>query len=218
MKDFYEKRKKGENESNICELIRNDSIEDFIVHINEMNIPLGMTIKPSIFETHPLLIKNKTTLIEYAAYFGSIQIVQYMINNNIELKPSLWIYAIHSNNAELINLLEQNNIKPEDESFEECFKESIKCHHNEVANYINDNFLNQQNENENINFDKNAVCYAFHYHNFDFFPNNLKNNEFIFFYACKYDHILIIEYLLTTQKIDVNKSIVLNITFFKKNK
>lgn len=36
--DFNDKRKNGENDSYICNLIRNDSIDDFIVYININNI------------------------------------------------------------------------------------------------------------------------------------------------------------------------------------
>lgn len=36
--DFNDKRKNGENDSYICNLIRNDSIDDFIVYINRNNI------------------------------------------------------------------------------------------------------------------------------------------------------------------------------------
>ena len=83
------------------------------------------------------------------------------------------------------------------------FKEAIKCRHNEIANYIYENFLDQHNEIEKINnnFSKNVVCYSFHYHNFANFPDiKLTDNEFIFHYACKYDYFNIILYLLTTQK------------------
>ena len=66
-----------------------------------MNISLLSTIKPSIFEINKYLI-------EYAAFFGSIRIFQYLRFNNIELQPSLWFYAIHSNNTEMIHLLERD--------------------------------------------------------------------------------------------------------------
>ena len=64
--------------------------------------------------------------------------------NNVKLTSSLWIYAIHSRNAELIHLLEENGIESEDKTFEECLKESIKCHHNDIANYIKENCLDEK--------------------------------------------------------------------------
>lgn len=68
--DFYEKRKEGENDLRICQLIREDLIKDFIVYINLNNVPVDSTIRQSIYETNSLLLhKSKVTLIEYAAFF-----------------------------------------------------------------------------------------------------------------------------------------------------
>lgn len=52
--DNYEnKRSKGENDSYISILIQNDSIIEFISHINFIHLPLSSTIKRSIYETNP---------------------------------------------------------------------------------------------------------------------------------------------------------------------
>ena len=55
-----------------------------------------------------LYFKKKPTLIEYAAFNGSIQIFQYLKMNKVELNEELWSYAIHSGNAQIIHLLEEN--------------------------------------------------------------------------------------------------------------
>ena len=52
-----------------------------------------------------------TTLIEYAAFFGSIQIFKYLVKNGVELYPSLWNFAIHGNNPELISFLEDSGLR-----------------------------------------------------------------------------------------------------------
>lgn len=70
---FDSKRRIGENESNICELIRNDSIDQFIEYANQSNFLLSSTVPSSIFETNHFLLQNEPSLIEYAAFFGSIQ-------------------------------------------------------------------------------------------------------------------------------------------------
>ena len=68
--NFDQSRHEGENPSKICSLIRQDSVEDFIAHVHKNIIPLSSIIVPSIFETNSFLIKKeKTTLIEYAAFF-----------------------------------------------------------------------------------------------------------------------------------------------------
>ena len=59
------------------------------------------------------LIKNPT-LFEYSTFYESIQIFQYLKTNQVKLTPSLWLYVIHSNNAEMIFLLEENHVELED--------------------------------------------------------------------------------------------------------
>lgn len=46
---FEEKRQEGENDSHICSLIRNDSVEEFIAYINSNSISLSSKITPSFF-------------------------------------------------------------------------------------------------------------------------------------------------------------------------
>ena len=149
--DFYEKRKIGENDDEICKMIQNDLIDEFITYVNKNCYPIKSTIKSSIYETNYFLLKkeneyfsNGISLIEYAAFFGSIQIFNYLRLNGVELKSSLWIYAVYGQNPEIISLLEENKILPSKNdkiSFVEIFNESIKCHHIDFSNYIQDNYL-----------------------------------------------------------------------------
>ena len=95
-------------------MIQNDSIQDFIIFINKNSYSLSSEINQSIYETNNFILKmmkkSKITLIEYAAFYGSFQIFQYLKLNNVDLKPSLWLYAIHGKNAEIIQLLENNQV------------------------------------------------------------------------------------------------------------
>ena len=141
LEEFAEKCRIGENDSYICSLIRKDSIDEFVIYTNKNNIPLSNCIKKSKFETNPFLISKNPTLIEYATFFGSIQIFQYLRFNQVELTESLWLYAIHSKNAEIIHLLEELEVKPDDATFKNCFFESIICHYNDICDYIKDNLI-----------------------------------------------------------------------------
>ena len=182
---FYENRKKGENDDYICQLIREDSIDDFIIYVTKNPNSLGLIIKSSIYETNNFLIRNKeSSLIEYAVFYGSIQILNYLIINNGELTSSLWKYAIHGKNNDIIHLLEENHINPP-KDYDELYRESIKCHHIDIANYFQNNFLNL---NENIN--NNILIDNLKYYNFAFIQyNNIK--ESLFCHLCKYDYYLI---------------------------
>ena len=104
LEEFEKKRQQGENDFYICSLIRNDSVEEFITYLHQQNISTSSQINMSIFEINTFLTQYSTSLIEYAAFFGSIQIFHYLFNNYdiSDLNESLlWLCAIHSNNAEL---------------------------------------------------------------------------------------------------------------------
>ena len=207
--NFEEIRKSGENDSYICQLIRNDSIQEFIIYVNKNLIPLSIKIEKSIFETNYYLIKHQPSLIEYTAFYGSIQIFNYIrLNNDSELKPSLWYYAIHSNNAELIHLLEEINVKIKDEKIIKLLKEAIKCHHNEIANYFLNKFGNDR-------FDNLFEC-GFNYHNYNWFPNNCEESYLP--NMIRYDHIKLVEFLFELDKFNINTKIISNFKTYEISK
>ena len=143
--EFEKKCQEGENDSYICKLIRNDSVEDFITLVNQINLPLTSKIPSSYYETNRFLIESEnTSLIEYAALFESIQIFQYLKNNGVELKKSLWTYAIRSNSAEMISIVEENIDIHDDMLYEKYFIEAIKCHHIEISEYIKNCLLKEK--------------------------------------------------------------------------
>ena len=197
---FEVKRQTGENDSYICSLIREDSIDEFVKYVTQIKFP--RTIKPSFFETNSFLLKmeEKITLIEYSAFFGSIQIFQYLRMNGAEMTDKLWLYAVHSKSAELIHLLETYEV--EIDKYENVLIESIKCHHNEIADYINNNYVHNE-----VDFSKNIFEAAFHYYNYLFFPEDL--SERIYFrHACKYHHQIVLNFLLEKIKYKLKGKII----------
>ena len=153
-------------------MIRQDSIKEFVSYTNRNYISIKSQIEPSIFETNPFWINKKPTLIEYAAFFGSFLTFQYLRLNGVELNSSLWLYVIHSNNAEMIHFLGG--------LFGKCIKISIKCHHNDIANYLINNLVDYTEKQFNIvaNYYGNVYSFAIKYHNYCFFPNNLEYKYF----------------------------------------
>ena len=71
-------------------------------------------------------------MIEYASFYGLIQIFQYLLFNKVKISAEIWTYVIHGRNAEIIHIIEENEIKPDFS----CIEESIKCHHNEITEYF----------------------------------------------------------------------------------
>ena len=207
--NFYEKRKEGENDNHICELIRKDMVDEFVAHVIRNDVSLNAKIQPSIYETNSFLLKKQCnlSLIEYAVFFGSIQIFNYLRLEGVELTPSMWLLAIHGQNAEMIHFIEDNHVELKDKSYKQVFYESIKCHHNDIANYFINNFL--QNDEENS---QDTINQCLKYYNFTFLTNE-SISKLSLVYLCKYDYCSLIDYLLKNKVIDVNKKEIL--IFFK---
>ena len=205
-----EKRKVGENDDFICQIIRKDSANEFIDYINRNNCLVTANINSSIYETHPYLINKDLTLIEYSAFFGAVQIMKYLYHQSIILSPSLWIFAIHGSNPALIHLLEENKIKPSIEVYQQCFLEAVKCHHNDLANYIESNFLLPQNPiNESTIF-----LQAINYHNFTYFSDDATIDFDVFYALCENDYYLFVEDFLKESSLNLNLKKIIFKFFF----
>ena len=191
LNNFKNIRQFGENHHYICSLIRSDLISDFVFYLTLNDIsPTEISIKPSIFETNSFLIENKNiTPIEYASFFGSKKIFQYLKKKGIPIKRSLLKYAIHSGDCRLIRMIEDDltDVQEYEKNNETFFVESVKCHHNEIADYMS------------YKIDENKrLCLSFEFHNFYSFSaeeiSNIKNEE-LFYISCKYDYVDLLEIL-----------------------
>lgn len=66
------------------------------------------------------------------------KIFRFLIQNNVQLTENIWDYAIHGRNADIIHLIEENEIEPT----KKCIKNSIRFHHNEIKiNLMNKIFI-----------------------------------------------------------------------------
>ena len=109
---FKQKRQNGVNTDLLCELIRNDSIDEFLKKFDTKIMNFDTLVIKSRFETDKFLFQNYPSLIQYAAFYGAVKIVKYYLNKKIDYDSSLWIYAIRGNKFEIIHLLEEKRIKP----------------------------------------------------------------------------------------------------------
>ena len=205
--DFYnnleEKRLEGENGSRLAFLIRKDLVEEFIILVNQCNISLSnYQIKRSFFETHSRL-SYAVHLIEYAIFFGSIQIFNYLRMSDSKLYDYYFYYAIHSNSPEMISIMEEENFyhaksnQKNKKEYDDCLnllKASIRCFHNDVAEYIKDNYF----DDDVLNL-YNIISEAIIKNNYAFFPNNFFKKE-IMRLSCKYDNVNLFKILLTDEK------------------
>ena len=163
-----------------------------------------------IIETNSFLLKKIKkdggfSLIEYAVFFGSIQIFNYLRLEGVELTQSMWYFAIHGQNAEIIHFLEDNHVELDDESCIQVFYESIKCHHNDIVNYFINNIFQNDEENSQDTFNQYLK-----YYNFAFLKKEFIN-ESSFRNLCKYDYYTLADKLLIDRVINVNEKEIFNI-------
>ena len=194
----------------MCELIRSDNIKEFANYVTKNDISLNSYIQESIFETNPLLFRrNNVKIIEYASFFGSFEIIKYLVSKNVELTSSMWLFHIHSENGELTRYLIEKNILPRKKKFNRILKESIKCHHNDIAQFIinfhiDENDLKFDTEND---FNNNFFRYSIQYHNYCFFPDDIKY-KYMFYYLCEFDYFTLVSLYLRNQSINLNDMII----------
>ena len=195
---FEQKRKKGENDDLLCQIIQNDSLDEFISYFNDKKLIVYIKISHSIFETNYFLIKKKSLyIIEYCTFFGSIKIFKYLILNKFDLPSKLWVFAIHSNNSELIHLLEENRILPNKESY----IESIKCHHLDITYYLRNKLSNYESI---IHFSEILPTFNFVAFCDKKYSIDSKIEENLFYDLCKYDYLVIVESILKNTNFNVN--------------
>lgn len=197
--DFEEKRKKGENDDIICQLIQNDSIDEFTSFVKKNNLSLATKLKPSIYETNSFLLSKTPTLIEYSAFCNSIKVFNYLQSRNVELSSSLWIFAIHGQSNDVINLLRKNKVAPKDKTYKECVIKSIECHHLEITNFLMSHFFKGKTvESLNIT-DQLMKSY-----NFFYFPNEIGNDFNAFYDLCQNNYVKLAEKVLESSNVNIN--------------
>ena len=161
---FLEKRKIGENDTLLCKIIQRDLIDEFIIYINKEKIPISSRIMTSIFETNSFLLENCPTLLEYSAFYGSVQIFRYLINKGAKFTPSLLNFSIHGQNHEIIEKT-MNNQNNTFKSYISCLIESIKCHCCGLTQFIFDSYLKKSIENIKA-FDESFNKHCLKYYNY----------------------------------------------------
>ena len=198
--NFDHNRKIGENDQYICQLIQRDSIDEFVSYVSKQCISLNSEIENSIYETNSFLIKKeKHTLIEYAFFYGSENIFNFLKMSGVALTSSLWIYSIHSENANMFHILESHKVEFPSENNYYLLKECIKCHHNNFYDYILENYPCCSDQHELKILEKSLK-----YYNFAYIEDKLIDKT-LFKYLITFDYFPIVDILLKNEDININQ-------------
>ncbi|KAK8895179.1 hypothetical protein M9Y10_023621 [Tritrichomonas musculus] len=205
--DIKEQRKVEYADNYILQLVQKDLIDEFISYINKTNFKLNDEIKKSLLETNIFLSNiNSLKLIDYAAFFGSVQIFKYLISRNCEMTPKLMLFAIHGRSPEIIHIIEEKSIIQDEKMYKDCLKFAIRCHHNELAHYILENYVDENDEEiSTFIFKQSLKSY-----NFAFIKIEMINSNYLFD-VCKRDY-----FFFTRAILQANNSIDINSIIFRK--
>ena len=97
----------------------------------------------------------------------------------------MWKFAIHSQNVELIQYLEdKQSSHPSFTNIEEIPEESIKCHHNDISDYIIKCFISETDFQYEFETNKSRILYgpAVTYSNYYFFPRKYEIQKYAFLF------------------------------------
>lgn len=95
------------------------------------NLNINIKIR-SAYEIH-LFSMNEMSLIEYAAFFGAVDVFKYLLLNGAVLSENVANCSIAGGHYEIIHILEQNGIKF---NTKELLNVAIEYHRNDIVEYI----------------------------------------------------------------------------------
>lgn len=208
--DLNEKEQlEGENSTDFAKIIRNDKINDFISKIEKNRLSYNLNISESIYETNEFWLNNLfPRFIEFAAFFGSVNIFKNLCLNEAQYHPIIWQCAIHGRNYEIIHIVENQekffykyNEKDDPEG---NLKFAIKCHHNEIANYYYEHFCNDLQIDLQIIIECLNSCnfsYLNEYYKQDFLDNLNSINDEVIDVLIMNDYVKIIKILMNENKL-----------------
>lgn len=136
---FIELRSKGKNPNLVALSIRSDDVERLQQLLAQTNTSFDSTIEKSIFERFIFIndssITKNITLIEYAAFFGSIKCFKFLYQKYKQIPKTTGLFAVAGGNYDIVHLCE-GQIFFDDQSLEI----SIRFFHPELSEYLEDNF------------------------------------------------------------------------------
>lgn len=114
----------------IITMIREDDLNSLLPYISNNNYDIDQKIGKSLFNRHAIL--QNSTLLEISAFFGSINSFKFLLNksNNIDYKRLLSM-SFAGGNYEIIHIIEN-------ECHDETIKENIDCLYNSILYFHND--------------------------------------------------------------------------------
>lgn len=130
--------REGFNPSSLPTAIRNDNIEEF-EQFTRTQANYTKTISLSIYDCNILL--KDANLLEYAAYYGSIEVFRYILDNapncDALFTPRLQDFAVIGGNEEIFTIVDNYFTRNQyDNAFENSLPFSLAFHHDIITEQL----------------------------------------------------------------------------------
>ena len=119
--------------------LKNDTLEYFIYTDDVASFVSYIAVNGiDLFERKYLFIQTLCyTISELVCFCGSINILKYLVVNNVSLNGYSLCYSVASGSEEMIQFLIHNGY-----SFDGTFEVAVRYHHNSIAKWLYDNYNN----------------------------------------------------------------------------
>ena len=170
-----------------------DSFQDFVTNQYEYDMDSIHNLETNQ-PPHFVAWDTKISLLNLAAFYGSIQIFKYLFMNNCKTSPDTFAYAISSGVMEIIHICEQKSLP-----LRNSLKVSVQFHQKEITEWIILNY----------GFEEVSLWDCINYHNYEaffYYCMNIKNHHESSFngrtplsLACEKGHLCVVKYLIEKQ-------------------
>lgn len=207
---FYKQSETNYPLYSIQSIIKMDDIDSFQKKAAEINFDINQETKIHSYE-NILFPEVKPTLLQLAAYYGSIKIFKFILLNGADLKIknkegfSFEHFAIAGGDPEMIRIFEQKGM-----TFQNTLKVATQFHQNSVFQWI---FDNKEKDNLNIVFlnacavnNLSAILFLLQETDVDINYTD-EDGEGCLHYAAKYGSNDALRFLLSHKNININSGL-----------
>lgn len=134
---FIKERNDSLNPESLAHSIIFDDVDKFQDICSQNNVDLNSIIHHSFLDSNTFIEQKDLSLIEYSAYYGSLQIFKFLLLNSAKFTDNLPLYAIIGGNYEIIHLIEKNR---HIEFNQISIETAVLFHRNELVEYLINNY------------------------------------------------------------------------------
>ena len=180
-------------------MIRRDDFEKLQEISSQGKFDFNQKIAPSLYERFSFINKENVSIIDYAAFFGSIKCFKFLLKNGSNIMNS-YKYAVAGGNKEIIKICEQKYA-----AFNGVCAAAVRFHRNDI--FRNIYYKEMQFSTSEIKLKKlrelGLLCLLFNnYEVFSFLEGEgMKINDYHFYEAAKIGNIFLLKYFCEKSQI-----------------